>query len=107
MRAFIVIIFFFDVINAFTKPYKIYRSRKSAQLAQSLITAEHREAISKVASLACLRAGKLITDGSQSISLQDDVMSKIGSRDIVTKVCFLYCISFKIQTCFQFHACIL
>ena len=97
MRLIIVILTFVQVINGLYITNKEYRTRKSTQIAQSLITAGHREAISKVASLACLRAGQLITDGSKSISLQDDVMSKIGSRDIVTKVRFLSSISFKIQ----------
>ena len=86
MRLVVIILVFVQVINGFHTTNKVYRTRKSTQISQSLITSEHREAISKVANLACLKAGQLITDGSKSISLQDDVMSKIGSRDIVTKV---------------------
>ena len=97
MRVIIILLTFLDALYAFHTTNKLYRSRKSTQIAQSIITSEHREAISKVASLACLRAGQLITDGSKSISLQDDVMSKIGSRDIVTKVSFISSISFKIR----------
>jgi len=42
--------------------------------------------IKNIATQACYKAGERILEGSRTISLQDDVISKIGSRDIVTKV---------------------
>lgn len=44
------------------------------------------ELISTTAFKACQIAGLKILEGSNTISLQDDIISKIGSRDIVTKV---------------------
>lgn len=42
--------------------------------------------IKNIATQACYKAGELILGGSKTISLQNDVISKIGSRDIVTQV---------------------
>ena len=44
------------------------------------------ESIFSTAYKACEKAVLRILEGSKSISLQDDVISKIGSRDIVTAV---------------------
>ncbi len=42
--------------------------------------------IMDIAHIACKKAGLRILEGSETINLQNDVISKIGSRDIVTKV---------------------
>lgn len=51
-----------------------------------LVDEATKTAISDVATLASLKAGEKIMEGFSTISLENDIISKIGSRDIVTKV---------------------
>ena len=64
---------------------RIMRSR-SAPLAQSTTSAADRVNLQRVAIDAVRSAGRCILAGSGKINLADDVKSKIGSRDVVTKV---------------------
>ena len=64
---------------------RIIRSRRIELLA-SATSASDRVALQRVAIDAVRSAGRYILAGSGTINLNDDVKSKIGSRDIVTKV---------------------
>ena len=64
-------------------PYSSISSKYVKMLHDSTWT---EESIFSTAYNACEKAGLRILEGSRSINLQDDVISKIGSRDIVTAV---------------------
>ena len=69
------------------KTLRIIKSSNTQLRAETVADlSEWETSITKYAHRACYAAGKIILDQSQGINLQTDIVSKIGSRDIVTKV---------------------
>ena len=83
---FVVISWLFATPFSFRSSGLRSRSSRIVPLATSTTSAGDRVSFQRVAVDAVKSAGRAILAGSGTINLSDDVKSKIGSRDVVTKV---------------------